>query len=348
MAQVRGSTFRGMRGGCKILLLAIVFLGMTGCTLSEGSDSGGPASSPVISDTAAGGPADPIPVSASDVVEAGGPIAPGFTVPDGAVLLGRAIPVGPDIPHGGWEAHLLVPSDPRPVMVDMVRQAEADGFDVRSYALARDLYASGSLCDDVDVDVDDSYRCSAVGVDSPSGDGRSISIGVVRQPSGPDAAVPAAWLRVSLWEEGDQATSTYPLPAIDRQGPEPSALPDGWVLPAVGDVVGDEFGGEFDGEAGSDLQAFQIVEGSRAIAPVLSTGDLGYTLLLAVTGDLDDVISRYLAQHDGKEGTAPAMTDDGSRVATYGGGGAGGPEFTLRSVEPPDGPPILLLQVNYG
>ena len=324
-------------------MMFALLLALVGC--SDGGDSGEAASSLVIDDTAtAGGPAAPIPVSASDVVEAGGPIASGFTVPEGAVLLGRAIPVGPDIPHGGWDAYLLVPGDPRPVMAALVRQAEADGFDIRSYALARDQYPSGSLCDNVD----EGYRCSAVGVDSPSGEGRSVTMGVVRQSSGPDAPVPASWLQVSLWEEGRQATSTYPLPAIDREGPEPPALPDGWALPAVGDVVGDEFGGEFDGEDGSDLQAFEIVEGSRAIAPVLSTGDLGYTLLLAVTGDLDDVISRYLAQHDGIEGTAPAMTDDGSRVATYGGGGAGGPEFTLRSVEPPDGPPILLLQVNYG
>lgn len=319
-----------------------VLLVLVGC--SDGGGSDGPMSSQTVDDTTAAGPAGPIPVSAADVVEAGGPIAQGYTVPDGAVLLGKAIPAGQDIPHGGWDAHLLVPGDPRPVMDALVRQAEADGFDVRSYALARDQYPSGSLCDDVD----DSYRCSAFGVVSPNGEGGSISMDLVRQPAGPDAPVPASWLRMSLWEEGHRVTSTRPLPAIDRDGPEPPALPDGWVLPAVGDLVGDEFGGEFDGEDGSDLQAFEIVEGSRAIAPVLSDGDLSYTLLLAVTGDLDDVISSYLAQHDGMEGTAPAMAGDGSRVATYGGGGAGGPEFTLQSVEPPDGPPVLLLEVLHG
>ncbi len=81
------------------------------------------------------------------------------------------------------------------------------------------------------------------------------------------------------------------------------------------------------------------------IAPVLSDNGASYTVVLAVTAELDDVISRYLAQHDGMQRNEPATTEDGSRVTTYRGGGAGGPEFFLRSVEPPDGPTVLVLEV---
>lgn len=324
------------RSAALVGVAVIAALLLSACT-SDGSE----ASSPEVP----AGPADPIPVLAEAVVEAGEPISDGFTVPEGAVLLGRAIPKGVTNQAGdldrGWDAYLVVPGDPRLVVRSLIEQAEGDGFAVRSYALASDRYPSGTVCGETD----EGYRCSVVGFDPLGAPERTFEVQFVRAEPAVGGVVARSWLRASLSDaerpEASYATE-YPLPEVTGDGPVAPDAPREMVLPEVGDAVGEEF-------ADQGMFRFRIEEGSEPIGPVLEQPGGGrYTVLLAVDGDLDDVVARYLVQHDGREFQDPVTTDDGTVVRTYGGGGAGGSEFLLRSVQPPDGPPVLRLEVVYG
>jgi hypothetical protein len=289
------------------------------------------------------GPSGPIPVLAEAVVEAGEPIADGFTVPEGAVLLGRAIPNGIGVVYDGvpiidegWTAYLVVPSDPRPVVDAVIDEASAAGFDMR----VGTIYASGeSLCAAGTDRASPGYACGAQGWDGEPDASRRLSVDFVRSAEGDRPAL--SFLEVRLVDSARPPGGGRLGPAIGERGPAAPDVAEAWVLPGEGEVIGEEFWPE-------DLYRFEIVAGSRLIGPLMSNlNGPGYVALFEVTGDLEQVWRAYAQQHGEATVSGPLVAADGTTTRTSAGGGAGGSDFAITIVEPPEGDPLLRLVVGY-
>jgi hypothetical protein len=315
--------------------VALVVALLLGACSSDGSDGVAPE--------LPAGPADPIPVLAEAVVEAGEPIADGFTVPEGAVLLGRAIPNGIEVVYDGepiidegWTAYLVVPGDPRPVVEAVIDEASAAGFDMR----VGTIYASGeSLCATGTDRASPGYACGAQGWDGEPDASRRLSLDFVRSAEGDRPAL--SFLQLRLVDSARPPGGGRLGPAMGERGPAAPDVAEAWVLPGEGDVIGEEFGPE-------DLYRFEVVAGSRLIGPLMSNLDgPGYVALLEVTGDLEQVWRAYAQQHGEAMVGEPLVAADGTTTRTSAGGGAGGSDFAITIVEPPEGDPLLRLVVGY-
>jgi hypothetical protein len=313
---------------------AVAALVLGACT-SDGSDAAAPEPP--------AGPADPIPVLAEAVAEAGEPIADGFTVPEGAVLLGRAIPNGIGVVYDGepvidegWTAYLVVPGDPRPVVEAVVDEASATGFDMR----VGTIYASGeSLCAAGTDRSSPGYACGAQGWDGEPDASRRLSVDFVRTAEGDRPAL--SFLELRLVDSARPPGGGGPGPRIGERGPAAPDVADARPLPGEGEVIGEAFGPE-------DLYRFEVVAGSRLIGPLMSNlNGPGYVALFEVTGELEQVWRAYAQQHGEASAGDPLVAADGTTTRTSAGGGAGGPDFAITIVEPPEGDPLLRLAVGY-
>ncbi len=334
-----------------------------------GTRSGGTGADTVVADSGRSqesglpdSPADPIPTSAEDMAVAGSPIANGFSVPAGSVLAGGPLAFitalsdgGAPTPDGGWEAHLVVPGDPRAVLGDLRRQARAVGLDVRP-AMDSAVEVPQSFCRrDGAV-----YECFAAGGSEPF-DGRYLTIEVHRRPRDGDIG-PESYALVTYSDSEQQAIGLEQFlalgPADAPLGPAPPPVPLDWsALPATGQPFAV-------GYHGGELDPLILEDGSRLIVPttlgtILGCTNRSFAALLAVEGDGREVVEAYAQQvssgpgrtaDSSLPGPGPVTVDGprGSRITVRNAMTRVGVSFSFQLVERSDGPALLQITSCQG
>jgi hypothetical protein len=273
-------------------------------------------------------------------------IGDGFTVAEGATLLGSRFPEVSSIYRGtprlGWSAVLLVDGDPGQVLRAYVAQSEAQGM--RTQILGGACFRTGRL-------IQCTLSREAGPLDAPAG--HRLYVKLLRSQSG----VPGPF-------------ASHLLLQYEQWG-DPSLLPQETVTstPDVSDpVAGVSFGpppqqpgrattGEpiIDPRYGPrDRGVITVEDGSQLLAPpapeVCTTG--GYQGVFRVTGDPRDVVERYAQQfteklgpgEQGFQGEVRAVKRDGFDVleATWGQSGGGG--VKALAVTLPDGDSYLTIE----
>lgn len=312
----------------------------------------------------------------ADARPEGSELGNGFTVPQGAVLLGPSTPIGAeysyndvDIFDRGWDATMVVPGDPRDVVAVLKAQSEAAGFDLRP----GDDHQGGmgkvvSYCREADR----GYVCAARGFMGTGGTADSIDIEFVRRNSSAGSPpMSHLWLRYS---DSDRPRASVSKPFTTDPdlplGPEPPPVTQDWPpLPQAGEPV-------LGGSALPDrFPGIDIVEGTRLIGPegnAQGSGYNAYDLHIAV----DDPRAETAADPDPEDlsespGQAaafayadatrkatgsprdelfwaePFTADDGTVVRRVSIDQAGGFKFGFVAVDPAEGPATLTITTGY-
>jgi hypothetical protein len=331
----------GRRLGVAVALAAAV-AGASACTADP---TGGRS---VRTEPEAASPAAPIPLS-EDAVGPGGPIAEGFVVPDGAWLLAGAVPSGAWrtddgdlVVDRGWTAHLAVPGDPRPVLRSIIDQAGEQGFKLRpDHSRGQVSWRDVPFCSWMD----DVYTCQASGFDGDQRGARELRARFNRAPA-VDGRPPVSHMTITLADIDPPRTpqlEPFGTPA-NPMGPEPPSVDDDWpALAGRGDQLGGAFGPR-------DMYRFRIEPGSRLVAPPFSPDGWSwnrYVAVLVITGDVEEAVAAYRAQHPNRDLGEPWTSPDGTRVSRFGDGGAGGPDYGITVVEREREPAILLIDAGY-
>jgi hypothetical protein len=316
-------------------LLVIVGLALWGCT---GSDE------------------DPGPI---DLAGPGEPIADGFVVPDGARLLLAPLPIGGSTfrgvePEMTWSARLF-PEDPVVTFVGLVDQAQGLGFEVRSYD------PEGEPC--------------WVSVDGiPEGGGLATVPPVAPVPEGTELTAlqcqVTGWRTVDgkeeeLWldvrhERSPLSDSVDAVATMTIQHWPAGTVPTKWGAPMI--PVPDtayELGLDADPTPppiapGATLSTSRseptLVEGSRPAAPVRdSLCQGGFSVVLDVTGDADDVFEGYGDQIRSWQGSVGMEVDErestlfGRTIKEIHGQGDDSSDYAAVMVSGPDDEPVRLL-----
>lgn len=329
-----------------VVVAALVLAAASGCSFSDRSDGGGPADAPA--------PAwAPIPM-AGGPAGVGAQLGNGFSVPEAAFLVGGPLALGVQgtyngepLVDAGWEAYLEVPGDPRLVVDEVRRQAEAAGLPLHPMATGdRDPIA---FCGPAS----DGYSClAAAAADRGDDDHRRLDVSFVRT-AGAGARAPQSHLRIRYSDRERPFDPLGRLGPIDAPlGPRPDPVASAWPPLAT---TGESFGAGY----GDGIAGFTVEAGSRLLAPVTSEPFDGctnnaYVAVLAVDGEPDDVLAAYatqVANHVGDE--PPNSTGDplrvanGSLVTVVSAGAPGGDSYGLRLIEPASGTPLLHITTCY-
>jgi hypothetical protein len=198
----------------------------------------------------------------------------GFTVPDGAVLVGFPIP---RVQGQGWRAVLLVEGDPRSAIDGLTGQAERAGFSVNS-GCRRTRYGGVPA-----------FECEAAGTQQQAR--RSVFVSLYRGLTG---FGPASHMIVSYADDlsgaggssiSDQATST------------PPSLPTRWpALARTGEYLFRRDGEPTDITTG---RAPKVEPGTVLLAPVAPSGGFqpyNWFAVLQVEGSARAAAERYRRQ----------------------------------------------------
>ena len=276
-----------------------------------------------------------IPVRANVTRAAGAPIADGFTVAEGSVLVGYPLPLlysemsGAKREDDGWTTLLLVTESARGVLDRYLRQADALGFPVWGPSCRTDR---GVLACAAGAREGFSYRD---GYDH----GRSLTFDLL-QGRGTKNHPPLSSIRITYHRVGDP-----PYPEAERvdMTPEPddAFMPTEWpALPEVGE------------EFWSD-RPFTVVPGTILLAHPTAVGGVGSgtTSLFEVTGDPEEVLEAFWEQRPKTHGGLPRDERHEDTRSRNG--------VTIRSIEWTDGqgqsfriweqkdhPAILLVQTS--
>jgi len=320
---------------------------LAGC----GSDGSGASSPPERVSTA------PVPVADGESDGPGTVIADGFFVPDGAVLIGAPLPIGPigymngvEEIDDGWVAYLVVPGDPRDVIDQLRTQAADVGLSMRPVAASQHPEGSGdSFCQRDDA----AYYCLGFASAEDPADTPTLTAEFHRRPS--RGAAPAQSQMRLTYSDTVSDQQRPPLeffrevgPSDSPLGPEPPAVPLTWApLPVVGEPFGLGGSNDLDLEAGSEL-LMPLMLGS-----VIECGTSSYTALLAVTGDPDATVQGYIDQTVGPDSEAEptGRTYDGvddARLTVRDVSWVGGGGFTFGVVERPDTSTLLHITTCFG
>lgn len=240
----------------------------------------------------------------------GTPLGPGFTVADGAHLLGVVFPNEHD---DGWRAVLLVTGDVGAVFETYRQQAAAAGVPFRG---AKCEDAAGVLKCEGDGASDDGRRALRVAVwRGYVGDNRTpVSHGYLERHDVTDSVRPAA----------------RPVGAVLTAPPRP--LPTGWELPDVGGTFGD------------GVLGISVEPDSELVAPIgFASGGTGpgFRGVLRVHRNPLVVMRRYDTQWPNDRAAlppAPWSDPDGSYVLVDDGGRVGGESYRIEIVTRPGHP----------
>lgn len=274
-------------------------------------------------------------------VEPGAAIAEGFTVVEGSVPIGPALPAGlvgslgaEDLIDEGWTAQLLVTGDLVAVVEAYLAQGVAAGLVQRQPVEGDPIPCPGDdQASGVEV-----VTCWATASASGSGNVPNLTI-TGRQGTAAGAPVSHVELRWSELGDRFQETAFYGSDDADPPGP-----PEAWpALAEVGDVIG------VDLEVPKDLR---VEEGSRLAGPVLVGGEyLGQRAVLEVTGDPTEVLARYRAQMLETWGPDNVFDHESSvgdaTITSVAADEAGGDKVDLRLVERPGETAWLTLSTGH-
>jgi len=295
----------------------------------------------------------PIPM-AGDPPRRGTALGNGFSVPEGAFLVGGPIALGVGTIYNnvplidkGWEAYLEVPGDPRSVMEVVRRQADAVGLPLHPMAI--DDGDPAAFCGP---DAE-GYSClAAAAADRGRDDHRRLDVSFVRTHGG-GAEAPQSYLRIKYSDRERPSGPPGALGDVNAPlGPPPNPVSTSWpALAKTNESFGEGYG---DGIAG-----FTVEPGSQLLAPVTSEPFDGctaeaYVALLAIDGDPQEVLRAYAEQADAHVEPVPATVpadplrvDNGSRVTVAYTGAPGGDSYDLRLIEPEVGTPLLQITTCY-
>ena len=249
-----------------------------------------------------------VPVREGGTQPAGTPLGPGFTVADGAHLIGAVFPNQAD---DGWRALLLVTGDPGAVLETYRRQAETARVPVRHEPICEQT-AKASHCelDGVNADGTDVFHVTVwrghVGDDNTPVSHAYVERSNIPAPPRPNAAPPIG------------GPISVPFPP----------LPDDWDLPDVGE----QFAGGVRVEPDTELAApVGVPRGIRR----------GFVGVLRVKASPVEVVRRYDRQWP-NEGDSPDpepwSDPDGAYVVGASGRQVGGEQFSIEVVTRPGHP----------
>lgn len=336
----------------RVLLIA----SLTAATLAAGCTSD-PAEDPAAREP--GAPSDTSFAPEPAVHGPGTPLPDGLEVPDGAVLLLAPLPIdgstwkGID-PDAHWSARLR-PDDPVAAAAGVAAQADAAGFELRTFdpeGAACTVTPSGDWPGGLRVDermpVDlevDAVDCTLSGWRTVDGHLEELWVSFAQQ-RWPDGEVTATGgITMQRWPAevdkaplGDRLTvvaETGPAIAVDMSAPDEPA----------GALLSDSRG-----------EQATLVEGSRLVAPVEGHVCLGgFSSVVEVTGDPDDVFEAYAAQVRawvdglGLRSEEDSTTLDGRTVREVHGWGDDSSDFAVVMVDGLDGgPPRILFELCGG
>jgi hypothetical protein len=287
---------------------------------------------------ACGGGDDPraVPVRNSAARPPGTPVADGFTVAEGSVMIGAPLPIGVAYFHrgepvvdGGWLATMYVSGEPARVLEAYLRQAEALGFRRRPVVPepGREATSRVATCA-----LDDSalYRCVAAARRRDGGEPRTVLVDVARRDLGGGFASQLT-LRYSTLEVSYEHGDWHAFG--DPAAPAP-APPEEWPpLPEPGDPIGPPW---------PQAAELRVLPGTELAAqPGLDTDctQVGTALTFASHGDAHAVIAAYGRQFhellglDGPVVPAALTIDADTTLLTFDAAQSGGDSFSARLVD---------------
>ena len=257
---------------------------------------------------------DGIPVREGATQPPGTPLGPGFTVAEGAHLVGTVFPNQHD---DGWRAALLVTGDPSAVLESYRQQAKVAGVPMRN----------SPVCERTR----EALKCAVDGA-TDSGD-RTLHVALWRGRVG-DTPLSHAYIELAH-AEAHAVRAPLLESAITVDAPP---LPRGWELPEVGS----EFVGGVHIEPGSELAA--------PIAFVRGDDDRGFRGVLRVTGTPVEVVRNYDRQWP-NEGNIPEpepwSDPDGAYVIGATGRRIGGEQYGIEMVIRPGHPTWAWVTTRY-
>lgn len=230
-----------------------------------------------------------------DVVSApGSPLGNGFKVAEGSALIGVPVPLGTTVVQDGepvtdegWTAYLFVTGDPEDVLVSYLAQAEEQGL---TPAPLPDWEPFGEEGDDSPVEWARCgagggaayFRCAATAWD---GGDRCLDAELIRSDS---ASHLELTLMLNQWSDTCGNPTGVPAKADGGVPDVPEQWPD---RPRTGE----EFGAPWE-----YLSDVVVQDGSEVIAaPVPGAACGGVTAVLAVNGDPEAVLDRYVRHFHG-------------------------------------------------
>lgn len=274
---------------------------------------------------------DSSPAATRALRPSGTELGPDFVVPEGTRLIGTRFP---GLQDGSWEALLLLDDDPRDVLLDLARQAQASRLDIGTWN------NTGSACS---VHAETLLECDLIAVgESPA---RSYSFGL---RWGVDAG--AHYRHVLVQSEPRLYGVDVPDEDLTTNPPQRPrvALPsapndvDAWTQPSIGDLVA------------QTPRWFErtVVERERGAALIAMPGPAwcltgGYTAVLELDhgADARDVVTRYAEQFEafGFEGSTGGGTFEGRDYLAARYSAAGGGELEAVATASDDGQEVLWL-----